>query len=424
MADMMFTISAEALKLIKAGEATLSSGGVRLLDGTIFELAKPAASHALPQLLNNLSPILNNLNPITSVVNVASSLTQNVQSAFILRDIGVVSSNIGVMSTQIGEMNTAVNGISSAIGVMNNNIASLGTGINTIINQCMSISAALSSLQQIAVLSWIGTSFNLANCGISIISFYKTMNKLNGMTKLIENFYDQYCRDREYDVNENYYHHYLNLKSDIGNLRFMQKKFISDKQFIKSNTLNIEEHVNGTIAFIKKLSSELTGKISEDKTNVKMIVSLYVMLSQAINEYCCLYYYTFSESHHMLDEWSGFLGEICSADFYDTFRQHLLFCDDYITISPEKKQQAYLIGVEALNEINSRFETCKTVIDSLPEEQYYCLDDIVNRQLYIEMSTQIPAMKNLDTTLTECIKTDNYFTYGPDKETILLPVAY
>ena len=416
MANMMFSISAEALKLIQAGEATLSSGGVRLLNGTLYELAKPAAS--------SLSNILTNINPITGIVNLASSLTSNVQSALIMRDIGIVSSNVSVIGSQIGEVSSAINGINSAIGAINSNIAFLGTGINTIIDQCMSISVALNSLQQIATLTWLGTTFGLANCGISIISFHKTMNKLNGMTKLIEDFYDQYRRDREHDVNESYYRYYLNLKSDIGNLRFMEKNFTSDKRFIRSNTLNLEEHINGTIAFIKKLSGELSGNVSKDKTNIKMIMSLYIMLAQTVNEFSCLYYYSFGESHHMLDEWSGFLGDICSGNFYDAFRQHLLFCDDYVTVSPEKKQQAYLIGIESLKELNTRFETCKNIIDNLPEDRYFHLDDIINGQLYYEMKTRIPELKNLDQSLVDCIKFGNYINYGSSNEYVLLPVAY
>ena len=66
---MGFEVSKEAAKLVNAGKAIYSSGGVRLLDGTLFELAKPVV-----QTAGSSSP----LSPLTLV----SSLGNNVQSVF------------------------------------------------------------------------------------------------------------------------------------------------------------------------------------------------------------------------------------------------------------------------------------------------------------------------------------------------------
>lgn len=422
MANMMFTISQEALKMIQSGEAVLSSGGVRLLNGQLFELAKPGTSSFLSTMLNSASG--GPLNIASSFVNMASSLAQNVQSAMIIKDLGVVGANVSVIGTQIGEVTTTLDGISSSIGVINSNINSMGIGIQSIITQCSSISAALGSLQQIAALSWIGTAFNLANCGISIVSFYATMHKLNGITKLMEDFREQYLQNREYDTSEKFWNCYLNLKTDVGNLRILVDRKERNYISLRSYSHVIEAHINESISFIRKLLSEVSGKVSQNKINIKIILSLYVLLAQTINEYCCLYYFAYRQKHHMLDEWNYFLRDITKEDFHYALRQHLLRCEEYMSISPEKKKEAYLVSVESTTELKSRFETCRSVIDQLPEGAYYNLDDILNRQLYKTIQTKIPALKNLDATLTANIMNNRFFTNNMSKEYVYVSVSY
>lgn len=429
MADVAFTLSKAAMELVKAGQATFSSGGVRLLNGQLYELAKPVVSNGLSSVLKSF--LQGGGNPIAGIVNVASSLTQNVQSALIMKDIGVINTNIGEIGVQIGDIGaqigdigSSINGIQSSIGVINNNITSMGTGINSIISQCSSISAALGGLQQIAALSWVSTAFSLANCGISIASFYVTMNKLNGISKLIEEFYDQYRRDRDHDTSEKFYNYYLNLKTDIGSMRTLSETFVKNESSLKTYSQSIEEHINGTASFIRKMRNEISGNVSKDKTVVKMIMSLYVLLAQTINEFCCLYYYSFKTPHHMLNDWNSFLLDISSEEFRGIYREHLLFSDEYMEITPEKKKQAYLVGTESVSEMKTRFDTCKALIDKLPQDQYYHLDDIINRQLYLELQTQVPGLRNLDQTLTEDIENNVFFEDVSSKEVVYLPAAY
>ena len=422
MANMMFTISQEALKMIQSGEAVLSSGGVRLLNGQLFELAKPGTSSFLSTVLNSASG--GTLNIASSFVNMASSLAQNVQSAMIMKDLGVVGSNVNAIGTQVGEVVTTIDGISSSIGVINSNISSMGMGIQSIMTQCTSISAALGSLQQITALSWIGTAFNLANCGISIVSFYATMNKLNGINKLMEDFRNQYQQNQEYEKNEKFWNCYLSLKTDVGNLRALVNKKETDCISVKNYSQIIEEHINKTIAFIRKLLNEVNDNILPNKINIKIILSLYVILAQTINEYCCLYYYAYGQTHHMLDEWNYFLQDITQEDFHYALRSHLMRCEDYISISPEKKKEAYLVSVESTTELKSRFETCRSIIDQLPEGDYYSLDDILNQQIYTAIQTQIPALKNLDEALTVNIMNNDYYTDNLAKEFAYVRVSY
>ena len=126
----------------------------------------------------------------------------------------------------------------------------------------------------------------------------------------------------------------------------------------------------------------------------------------------------------MLDEWNYFLRDITQEDFHYALRQHLMRCEDYMSISPEKKREAYLVSVESTAELKSRFETCRSVIDQLPEGAYYNLDDILNRQLYNTIQTQIPALKNLDATLTANIMNNRFFTNNMNKGYAYINVSF
>ena len=114
--NLTVKISKEAMKLVNSNLAKLSSGGVRLLDGTLFEQFKPAIG----------------LGPVGSAINVASSLTANVQSAMIQQGVNAANAKLDVVIQQLGSLANAMQG-----------------------------------LQQVQVLSWVNSAFSLANCGIS-----------------------------------------------------------------------------------------------------------------------------------------------------------------------------------------------------------------------------------------------------------------
>ena len=134
---LVFTISKAAAKLIKAGDAILSAGGVRLTDGTMFEMAKPAA-----QAISQLTSSFGSMNPVVAGVNLASSLASSVQCAFI--QAGVNSANV-----KLDDVLVKLNSISEAMG-----------GLSTV-----------------KALSWVNTAFSLANSGISIAGFYWSIVK-------------------------------------------------------------------------------------------------------------------------------------------------------------------------------------------------------------------------------------------------------
>ena len=382
MPNITMSISAEAAKMVAQGLAKVSSGGVRLNNGTMFDLAEPVVESACKTFMNAA-------NPYFGVANLASSLGTNVQCALISRDVGVV-----------------------------------GTKLDSVISQCSMIANSLSGLPQIQVLSWVGTAFSLANTGISVVGFYATLNKLNGVNKIIQDFYNQYKQDRENDIYEKFYNNYLNLRNDLGHLQSINSMATINKEQLLYFGQNIEVHINESASFIRSQMRSLSGNISKEKNIFKMVLSLYVVLAQTINEYNSLYYYVNNAKHHMINDWTTFLSDFSSPDFRDNLRQHLIYCEDYLRVNPKDKKDAYIVALESIRQPKNRFETCNTMLESMSREEYMHMDGILNQNLYNQMQACLPEGQsiNFDEFITNSIRRGN-FRYSDDREKVLVSIT-
>ena len=382
MSAVSYILSAAAQEGLRNGTLETCAGGVRdVVTKKIVELAKPVAQSTFKTFMSSADPFI-------GVANLASSLGTNVQCALIKKDVGIVNQKI-----------------------------------DTVLSQCTMIANSLGALPQIQVLSWVGTAFSLANVGISIVGFYATLNKLNGVNKLIQDFYDQYRQDRENDIYEKFYRNYLNLKTDLGKFQILNSMEQLNKEQLLLYGQNIEEHINDSTSFIRSQMRSLNGNISKEKNIFKMVLTLYIVLAQTINEYNCLYYYANNAMHHMLNDWNSFLNDFSSPDFRDHLRQHLIYCEDYLRVKPVDKRNAYIVALESIRQPKNRFETCSTMLESMSREEYIHMDDILNQNLYNHMQACLPEGQeiNFDEFITESIKRGNY-QYSEDREKVLIPL--
>ena len=201
---LAMSISKPAMKLVKAGQAVVSSGGIRLLDGTMYEMAKPMVASGLKANLSSFA-----LGPFGSGLSIASSLTSNVQCAMIQQGVNAVNIKLDDVVQRLGRLETAMQG-----------------------------------LQSIQILSWANTALSLANSSISIAGFYMTLTKLNKIEEQLKAFYDRYQQDRNGDAIEQFRVILLDLKNDLN---YLQNKLVNDtfndESFIHRES-TIEEHIN------------------------------------------------------------------------------------------------------------------------------------------------------------------------------------
>ena len=160
--SLAMSISKAAMKLVKAGQAVVSSGGVRLLDGTIFEMAKPMVSSGLKATLGNFA-----LGPVGSGLNIASSLASNVQCAIIQQGVNAANIKLDDVVQRLGRLETAMQGLHS-----------------------------------IQVLSWANTALSLSKRFSFIFSFIPSSTlRLWIYSSIVNIFIPLYCRPYIREVN-------------------------------------------------------------------------------------------------------------------------------------------------------------------------------------------------------------------------------
>lgn len=376
---MTFAISKSAAKLVKAGKAILSSGGVRDLTGQMIEMVKPVAPVASKAKLS--------LNPVLGGINLASSIGSNIQCAFIQQGVNAANAKLDDVMVRLEKM-----------------------------------SRALSSLQTVQTLSWIGTSFSLANCGISVAGFYLTLSRLDRINGQLKEFYDRYKQDRQNDKIMRFNEILDNLKSDIGMLRNRAVNKTFTEMYFKNADPAITRLINEAKAFIESIIDDFENDRIDGEVACPIVFTIAAVLAQTINEFCCQYYYIHHIKHHMYEEWISFLDRIDSEKFRNAFNRFIQLNIAYVAMTPIQKAFAFLLAMEQVNQEKNRLATCSTLISSISEQEYYHLEDALNARLYLEIPKVMPELRgNLDTLITTKIMSEEYMEMG-NNEYAMIPI--
>lgn len=382
--EILCTISKKAYKMIKAGKAILESGGVRSLTGQMVEMAKPIASTAVKTVNTGVS-----LGPHAAAVNIASSLANNVQSGVIQYSVNLANAKLDVVVKQLG-----------------------------------ALSGAMQGLQQVQVLSWVNSAFSLANCGISVAGFYMTLNKLGQVQGKLGQFFDLYKQDSESKHIEDYQNYMMLLK---GHLSFLQERYKNntfDRQSFLQRETAIENDLTRTENYLRKILKAFGTRTIDGKAGCQIIFTLCVVYAQTVNEFCCQYFYAHGIQHPMFDDWISVLDEIDSPAFREFLKRYFSFDREYISISPKLKQAAHHVLFEAIGQQKNRLMLCADAIKQLPEEQYSCLDDILNKEVFSGLLIELPELQDIDIdqVITQRLEAEEFCVM--DDDTIMVPLTF
>ncbi len=181
---MLFMVPKEAMELVNAGEAFISSGGVRLLDGTIKALAVPVKESAVNIAVKNLSKqaaktLLSKageiaVDPIMGGINVVSSLVGNVQCAFIQKGVKQANKKLDNLTDMVGDMSETLSQMDGKLDTMLSN------------SQAM-----MKTLNSVQMLSGACLAVGVLNCAVTVGGFYMTNKKLNNISTRIDMILDQ-----------------------------------------------------------------------------------------------------------------------------------------------------------------------------------------------------------------------------------------
>lgn len=352
------SISEKAYGLVESGKAVISSGGVRLRDGTMVEMFKPSAKGiSLSKVISSIgragtkivgtaaTGILSLLGP--GGIGIASSLAANVQCAFIQKGVNEANLKLDDVLVRLGRMENALQG-----------------------------------LGQIQALSWVNTAFGLANCGISIAGFHMTLTKLDQIGGIIKEFYNRYKSDRDGDKVQEYKNIIGNLEGDMGYLKERQVNGTFSKQGFEYREASIEEHLNAAAALIENVLTMFQEKRINGRIGCQIIFTLGTVFAQTVNEYCCQYYYFHDRlKHHRYDSWIAILDKIDSESFKKHLKMYLAFDAAYAVVSQEAKSAAFHVAMEAVSQLKNRLAVCAQMIREIPEQKYLQLDDILNQEV-------------------------------------------
>ncbi len=381
MKKILFEITKEAIKLIQSGQATLSSGGVRLLTGEIFELAKPVASVA-KNALGSIS-----LGPAGAAIGLASSLAQNVQT-------GILQHSVNVANAKLDQ----------------------------VIEQLNSFATALQGLQQIQALSWVTMGFSLANIGISVAGFQMTLKKLDQIQGQIKEFYDRYKEDRQSDRIEAFRNCLQSMKAHLG---FLQEKYSSasydDQNFIQREAL-IEKDIITTCNFIHSVKEEFVANRIDRQIGCQILFVLLPVYAQTMNEFCCQYYYLHGFQHRLYADWLAVIHEMNDDAFRAGMKHFLTFDKAYATLPMETKKNAYRVAFESIRQQSDRLALCEKAIRQMTFEEYAGIENTLNQFVYAALPESVEELKgiDLDAALTQQITNGHYAI--TDDEMVVLSV--
>ncbi len=370
MPTLAMAVSKAALQMIKAGEAVLSSGGVRTLGGQLIELAKPVAK-AGPNLLN-----ISSLNPVLSGVNLASSIGNNVQSAFIQKSLNEANYKL-----------------------------------DNVLDQLHSIANSMNAINTINVLSWANMALGLANCGISLIGFKMTFERLGGLSSQLGSFIDRYKQDQLMELTEEYERIRQTLIEDIDDLTRIESKRDTILVEFKSIEIHIRGHIVSANAFLKnKLIPKFNARQIDGRLGCEMIFTLSELYARVLNEFHALSYYVNNQLPRLSGEWMQIIKFLLSSEFTGALKLNLFLDPAFVTVAPDLKYDAIRISREGIRESSLRLEKCVEMLPKLTLDDYLSLDASDNVCVLSAIVDHFPELQDggLDKRMASALEKKQY----------------
>ncbi len=315
--QLIFSITKEAVELVKKGELVFSKGGVRRHDGTLFELAKPALQPVLPgppTLPNRLIRYL---------------VRQNESQSSLLSD--------------------------------------LNYKMDLSLQQLQNVEKSLSSIASINALSWANCAFSVANCGISVAGFamvLQQMDRLSGQVRALAELVDQAIRS---DLMERFDRYCLNLRSCLHSLELAS--------FDAAYSLTLEKHLNEAAAFMNRLIRDIQQSCAYTDLAVSMLFGMATPFAHVVREYSVKYFYAHQSEPANLQSWISVLAQLIAWDFTKALKRHMLY--SHLELTMEQRYTAYSGGYTAAQLQLGNLAFSQALTKALPEKTYITLDKVI-----------------------------------------------
>lgn len=362
--DVVFKVSKEAFKKVAQGIAEFSSGGIREIGtGRLIELAKPTLSSKLSTLTSGTA------GSVIEAVNAASSVASNVQCAFIQKGVTLANQKLDL-----------------------------------VVN-------AMQGLKTISALSLVNTVFGLANCGISVAGFNKTISKLDNLDNQLGAFASRYEADQDDERIQEFNTHKSILTADRDTLRQISEKNEIDILTFKQKEATIERNIIKAYQYLKKIVTAFEERRIDGRIGCQIIFTLSDIITATLNDFCCLYYFVHDrKTRPCYKEWVEVLEDLQST----AFREHLkdeLFCNpENAPYSSQAKKSALLLAEEGIADQHGYLTSHMEVIESIEISDFSRIDEILNERLIASLEAQNPdhGTYSISQRLENAIKSNAY----------------
>lgn len=319
---LVYTISKEAAKLVKSGNAVISSGGVRALDGTIIEMAKPAAK----AVVSNGG----------SVLGTMSSLANNVQSAFIQKGVNQANKKLDLSLNKLDMIQKSIDNMANA-----------------------------------NMLCMVNSAIGIANCGISIAGFALVLNSLDKVSEKISELTDVVKDEILRNQIEKFDRLRMNIKADVAMLQKIDTKVAGKYSYI--------DHINETAAYLRSIISAFNNKCIDGQIGCTIIFNLAVVFAQEVSEYSARYYYENGEFPVNYEEWVSIIESINSNTFKEYLKNFIMF--EKMDMSMKEKYAVYSGAVAAIEAQLDKMAFSREAVLLLEEKDYIRIDDYLKSRV-------------------------------------------
>ena len=360
--EVGFEISKDAMKLIKAGKAVLSSGGVRLPDGSLFELAKPIAKVAGRR---------NPLSPLTFV----SSVANNVQSVYIQKGVNKTNRGIKDLKKQGVEIIKDLDLIHADTLEIKHGMVSMMDELYDVNRSVdlLNMKADLNLLQMnqlnnmvnsLGTLTWLNCAFGVLNCGISIVGFSQVLSKLSAISAQITALEQKIGWNLMNDYRQQFERFYDQIRTDV--------QFLQNPDLKISEIHAIPEHLNQIKPFLNRISNEFVAGNINNELACNILFGLTNAFAQEIQFYSARYLYEKGELPAAFSSWIKIIADIGRDNFQARLETALSL--EYMDLT--LKQQQDILDASVLS---SRLQLDNLVFsnlltDKIPEMDYLNLD--------------------------------------------------
>lgn len=328
---LCYTVSKQAFSMVLNQQAKIDSGGIRLLDGKILEMAKPAVESAISSAASQV------LSPLTLV----SSVANNIQSAMIQKGVNAANAKLDVSLNKIIQVQNQLQQLSSTV---------VGLG-------------------------WMNLAVGVLNGAITLYGFKKTF----GYMEKIEHEILSVKESIEQQKKNNMIREYDEYKNQISS----QLDFLEQYGFNISVVLEVTKLLDGIDAFLESVYQQLVhGELSEDIA-CPVYISLGIVYLQFIQYYVKRYFEQHGKFPPNYEKWMRVGNRFEEGIFKEKLKKYLtLDCamnrsEIYKTFSSIQYVMNYQKGI-MIHE-HMALEQCKAIgcknIDSL-------IDTMIKRKCY------------------------------------------